>query len=364
MIKLGAIKPTVFSEDGNYCLRYHLYGSGLATLINMKSNEEKKIHLPKSIAACAISKNGNEIANIDDRGNIYLTDTESLKTEKIADIFSEFSLGEDTMSRKIFFLDDSNKIVTFIYFEQYKPREEFQCVIVTDLQTKKSEIVLKIENSCFLSVEKKNNKFTLFLIMRKTKTRAVYGYGFVRFEIPAKNTDISFESSKQYDINEWYLKNLSTSIFDFSDRYFYGIKIPRIFNINYKNCCFFDHKNKTVVSNDGAFWKNKAFEFINWLPKENLFLFKLKDIDNYYIDDIESKNIIAEIAFDDYQIKMTKNLFDKEPITVTLANKKDFNFTNKSIPISSIYVPNDKFLIFSNGKNEFALKIDEFIGLL
>ncbi len=360
MIKLGSIKPTVFSDDGGYCLRYNLYSSGLATLINMKNNEENKIHLPKAIAACAISKNGDEIANIDDRGNIYLTDTKSLKTEKITNIFSEFSLAEEAMPRAMFFLDDLNKIVTFIYFEQYKPREEFQCVVVTDLQNKKSEIALKIENSCFLSVEKKSNKFTLFLIMRKPKQQ----YGFIKFEIPAKITVLNFESAKQYGVDRWYLKNLSPSIFDFSDRYFYGIKMPGVFGIHYKNCCFFDYKNKRVISNEGAVWKGKTFEFINWLPKNNLFLFKLKDIDNYYVGDIESKSVIAGIAFNGFDIDIRKYFPNTEPITINLANKKDFSFTNKSQPINSMYVANDKFIVFGNGKSEFALEMDALMEIL
>lgn len=364
MIKLGAIKPTVFSDDGGYCLSYHLYSSGLATLINMKNNEKKKIYLPKAIAACAISKNGDEIANIDDKGNICLTATETLKTEKITNIFSEFSLAEEAMPRAMFFLDDLNKIVTFIYFEQYEPREEFQCVIVTDLQTKMSEIVLKIEDSCFLSVEKKDNKFTLFLIMRKTKLRTEYGYGFIKFDISGNITDIVFESSKQYGVDSWYLENLSPSIFDFSDRYFYGIKMPSEFGVYYKNCCFFDYKNKRVVSNEGAVWKDKTFEFINWLPKENLFLLKMEGIDNYYIGDIESKSLIAGFAFNGFNIDVRKYFTNAEPITLNLANKKDFGFTNKSEPINSMYVPNDKFVVFRNSKNEYAMKMDVLMDIL
>lgn len=360
MIKLGTIKPTVYCDDGNYCLRYHLYSSGSATLINMKNNEIKKIQLPKSIAACAISSKGDKISNIDGSGNVYVTDTQSLKTEKITNIFSEFSLEKEAMPRGMFFLDGLNKIVTFIYFEQYKPREEFQCVVVTDLQKKKSEIVLKIENSCFLSVEKKNNNFTLFLIMRKPKQQ----FGFIKFEIPNKITDWHFESSKQYGMDRWYLKNLSPSIFDFSDRYFYGIKMPGVFGIHYKNCCFFDHKNKSVISNEGAVWKGKTLEFINWLPKNNLFLFKLKDVDNYYVGDIESKSVIAGIAFNGFDIDVRKYFPNAEPITLNLANKKDFSFTNKSIPISSMYVPNDKFVVFGNGKNEFAMEMEAFMELL
>ncbi len=364
MIKLGAIKPTIFSEDGRYCLRYHLYSSGLATLINMDNNKEKKIHLPKSIAACAISKNGDKISSIDDKGNVYLTVIESMKTEKITNIFSEFSFGEETMSRKMFFMDDLNKIVTFNYFEQYKPREEFQCVIVTDLQTKISEIVLKVENSCFLSVEKKDNKFTLFLIMRKTKLRTEYGYGFIKFDISGNITDIVFESSKQYGVDKWYLKNLSTSIFDLSDRYFYGIKTSDVFGNRYKNYYFFDYENKSVISNEHAVWNGKTFEFINWLPKENLFLFKLKDIDNYYIGDIESKSIIVGFDFNGFDIDVRKYSPNVEPITLNLANKKDFGFTNKSEPINSMYVPNDKFVVFRNSKNEYALKMDALTRIL
>ena len=52
-------------------------------------------------------------------------------------------------------------------------------------------------------------------------------------------------------------------------------------------------------------------------------------IDNYYIGDIESKSLIAGFAFNGFNIDVRKYFTNAEPITLNLANKKDFGFTSR-----------------------------------
>ena len=362
MIKLGPIMPLVYSGDGSFCLKYHLYSLGLATMINMKNNERIQLHLPKTIAACAISEHGDKICNIDGNGNVFITYVNKLKTEKISNLFSELSLSKDCMPRRMFFLDDANKIVTFIYFSQYKPREEYQCIIVTDILTKKSEVVIKINNSCFDSVERTDDEFTLFYILRKANHKNEFV--FSRFNLPDTDANLSYESANKYGLKSWYIKNLSATIFDSSNQYFYAIDKSLGFPIKQKNLKFFDYKNKRILPKTSSDWKNAIFEYIGWLPGKSLFLYKTKGQEKYFIGNIETGENVAVITFDDYDV-IIRNCFDAYDEVNVLASKKEFNFNNRSIPINSVYISsNKKFLVFENGKNAYAQDINVLLTFI
>lgn len=369
MIKLGSITPLLFSGDGNYCLKFHFNGISSATLINMKTGENKKITLTSSIWACDISENGDIVAYIDEKCNYWIADVKNNRTQKIMNLDTALGIPSNKIDYiNVFLVSNATKILSLVHYSQYKPKEECQYIIITDIESGDSRILFAI-NDCWCSHARKNRneEFILFLHFCKRKTeKSLFSKDIrvlAKLNNLVKNPEFEYEYSKDFGVNNWEFEHENFSI---NNKFLPVIKLKGNLPSIYGEWCFLDYENKNCLINKEAFYYKKSLNGISWLPVENWFLIWLKKDKNYYICDILTGQKIAKITFDDFDVNVTRYYSDGREMTKTIASKKDFDFTNKSTPIDAIYTAgkNKEFLIYTNHKKEYAQDINVLLSFM
>lgn len=369
MIKLGSVSPLIFSGDGNYCLKFHFNGVSSATLINMKTGENKKITLTSSIWTCDISKNGDIVVSVDEKGNYWITDVKNNKTKRILNLDVQFGISSNKIDCiNVFFVSDATKILSFVHYSQYKPREESQYIILTDIESGNSNILLNI-NDCWCSNAKRNSndEFVLFLYFRNHKTKnsllSKNNIVLAKCKNLVESSKFEYEYSKDFGINNWEFEHENFSL---NNRFLPVIKLKGNLPSVYGEWCFLDYENKKTIINKDAVYCKKSLNGISWLPIENWFLIWSKKEECYYICDVLTGEKIAKITFDDFDVNVTRYYSDGHEGTKTIASKEDFDFTHKSTPIDTIYTAgkNKEFLIYTNHKKEYAQDINVLLSFL
>lgn len=369
MIKLGAITPLLFSGDGNYCLKFHFNGISSATLINMKTGETKNITLTSSIWACDISENGGIVVSVDEKCNYWVTNVKNNTTQKIMDLDTVLGIPSNKIDYiNVFFVCDATKILSFVHYSQYNPKEECQYIIMTDIETGNSSILFTIDN-CWCSYVRKNcnDEFILFLYFRNHKTEtSLFSKNKIvltKYKNFVESSEFEYEYSTDFGIKNWEFKHENFSL---NNKFLPVIKLKGNLPSAYGEWCFLDYENKKAIINKNAFYYQKSLNGVSWLPVENWFLIWSKKKNCYYIGDVSTGRKIAKISFDGFNINVTRYLDDGKEITHTLVDKKDFNFTYKSEPINAIYTAgkHKEYLIYSNQKNEYAQDINVLMSFL
>lgn len=364
MIKLGSITPVIFSGNGNYCLKYHCNGTSSATLINLKTGENRKLTLTSSIWACEISENAELVATVDEKCNYWVTNTKNNTTKKIMNLYAQLGIDSNNISMpKIYFIDNDSKILSFIHFSQYKLNIENQYIIVTDITTGESKVLFDIKD-CFCSQVEKvtNEEFIILMLLRKGYYKKNES-AIAKFKYIPDKSFLNYEFSKDFKVS-----SLSLPLVSFSKtcRYFPAIRLKVNLPEAFGNWCFLDYEEKKPLNNKNAFYYKKSFKAISWLPVENWFLCRFKKDKNFYIGDVLTGEKIAEISFEGFDINVTRYLGEGERVIKTLANKKEFNFTSKSEPINAVYTvgKHKEYLIYSNHKNEYVQDINVLMSFL
>ncbi len=369
MIKLGSITPLLFSGDGNYCLKFHFNGISSATLINMKTGENKKITLTSSIWVCDISENGDIVATIDEKCNYWVTDVKNSKTQKIMNLDTTLGIPSNKIDYiNVFLVSNATKILSFVHYSQYKPKEECQYIIITDIKSGDSNILFDI-NNCWCSHARKNHddSFLLFLHFRKSKTgKSLFPKNklvLAKLNNPIESSEFEYEYSKDFGINNWEFEYEN---FSYNNKFLPIIKLKGNLPSIYGEWCFLDCENKKSLIKKDAFYYKKSLNGISWLPVENWFLIWSKKEECYYICDVLTGQKIAKITFDDFDVNVTRYYRDGHERTKTIASKKDFDFTNKSTPIDAIYTAGKQkeYLIYTNHKKEYAQDINVLLSFL
>lgn len=369
MIKLGSITPLLFSGDGNYCLKFHFNGISSATLINMKTGENQKITLTSSIWACDISENGDIVASIDEKCNYWVTDVKNNRTQKIMNLDTQLGISSNKIDYiNVFLVSDETKILSFVHYSQYKPKEECQYIIITDIESGESNILFNISNCWCSHVQKNcNDEFILFLYFRNQKTEKILfsknTLVIAKYKNLVESSEFEYEYSKDFGISNWEFKHENFSL---NSKFLPVIRLKGNLPSVYGEWCFLDYENKKSIINKNAFYYKKSLNGISWLPIENWFLIWSKKEECYYICDVLTGEKIAKITFDDFDVNVTRYYRDGREITKTIASKKDFDFTNKSTPIDAIYTAgkNKEFLIYTNHKKEYAQDINVLLSFL
>ncbi len=369
MIKLGSITPLLFSGDGNYCLKFHFNGISSATLINMKTGENQSITLTSSIWACDISENGGIVASVDEKCNYWVTNVKNNTTQKIMNLDAVLGIPSNKIDYiNVFFVCDATKILSFVHYSQYKPKEECQYIIMTDIETGDSSILFTIDN-CWCSHIRKNcnDEFILFLHFRNQKTEKTLlpknKLVLAKYKNLVESPEFEYEYSKDFGINNW---EFECENFSLNNKFLPVIKLKGNLPSIYGEWCFLDYENKNCLMNKEAFYYKKSLKGISWLPIENWCLVWFKKDENYYICDILTGEKIAKITFDNFDVNVTRYYRDGHKITKTIASKKDFDFTNKSTPIDAIYTAGKQkeYLIYTNHKKEYAQDINILLSFL